>query len=198
MNDISTIPASVITPFQSRIEGLFDKMDKAYEAVANRCGFVCEGCEDNCCLTRFYHHTLLEYLYLRQGFFTLTETCQKEAKKNAEAVIAIYAADDTAVRAICPLNTSGRCILYAYRPMICRLHGIPNEMKRPDGVLVRGPGCHEFGKHFPDPPAVFLDRTPHYREMASIESNLRITTGFSLKIKLTIAEMIRHFTGGHP
>ena len=58
-------------PLLNRMETLFGEMNRAYETVAGQYGFQCNGCADNCCLTRFYHHTLLEYLYLMEGLRTL-------------------------------------------------------------------------------------------------------------------------------
>jgi hypothetical protein len=54
-------------PLLDRVGGPFyADMDRAYAEVADRYGFHCNGCADSCCLTRFYHHTLLEYLYLAE------------------------------------------------------------------------------------------------------------------------------------
>ena len=58
-------------PLLERLETLFSEMDQSYTAVAGQYGFQCNGCADNCCLTRFYHHTVLEYLYLMEGLRTL-------------------------------------------------------------------------------------------------------------------------------
>jgi hypothetical protein len=65
--DHQTSLSSVVEPAGD----LFDEMDQAYTVVAGQYGFQCNGCADNCCLTRFYHHTLLEYLYLVEGLRTL-------------------------------------------------------------------------------------------------------------------------------
>ena len=46
-------------PFRQSVIYLFEQMDRAYDAAARNSGFVCNGCRDNCCLTRFYHHTLV-------------------------------------------------------------------------------------------------------------------------------------------
>jgi hypothetical protein len=91
---------------------------------------------------------------------------------------------------MCPLNLEGRCIVYAHRPMICRMHGIPHELQRPDGRRIRGPGCEAFAcsRHDPDD---FLDRTPFYRDMAALEGELRRTIRFRAKIRMTVAQMVR-------
>ena len=53
--------------FEMEIVRLFGQMDAAYDSAANKAGFICNGCDDNCCRTRFYHHTLVELLYIRSG-----------------------------------------------------------------------------------------------------------------------------------
>ena len=63
----------VYVPFLDRLEILFSEMDRKYDEVADFYGFVCTGCENNCCLTRFYHHSLLEYLYLYEGYVALAQ-----------------------------------------------------------------------------------------------------------------------------
>jgi hypothetical protein len=58
-------------PLLDRLAALFEQMDATYDAVAGQYGFQCHGCEDNCCQTRFYHHTLIEYLFLMEGINAL-------------------------------------------------------------------------------------------------------------------------------
>ena len=43
-------------------------MDADYASVSRAYGFTCRGCDENCCRTKFYHHTFLEYLYIKAGF----------------------------------------------------------------------------------------------------------------------------------
>ncbi len=46
---------------------------------------------------------------------------------------------------MCPLNLkirTGICGLYKHRLMICRMHGVPNVLIRPDGQQVQFPGCY--------------------------------------------------------
>jgi Fe-S-cluster containining protein len=95
------------------------------------------------------------------------------------------------------LNHNGWCLVYTHRPMICRLHGIPHELYRPDGEILKSPGCDAFfdqcrqrGKNDYIP----FDRTPFYRQMAMLEKELRLETGYHEKIKLTIAQMLGTIT----
>ena len=172
---------------------LFDGMDAAYDQAAAESGFVCNGCENNCCRTRFYHHTLLESILLRQAMAQLPSDQSRQLRQQAAA--AIHQAADMrrrggTVRVMCPLNQKGRCVLYAQRPMICRMHGIPHTLQRPDGQRQDGPGCDDFYLQCGKADHSRLDRTPHYVALAQLERQLRREVGFNQKIKMTIAEII--------
>ncbi len=183
-------------PLLKRLEVLLDEMDRAYAVVADQYGFRCNGCVDNCCLTRFHHHTLLEYLYLMEGMRTLRSGIRLALRELALAVITRMVDSERrgeSIRIMCPLNRDERCMLYPFRPMICRLHGIPHELHRPDGNIIKNQGCDEFFDQCRESGKtdyIRFDRTPFYRQMAMIENELRLETGYSDKIKLTIAQMI--------
>lgn len=169
----------------SQLKSLYAKMDEAYRKAADHYGFVCEGCEDNCCRTRFYHHTLVEFLYLASGWIALEE--ERRAVITARA---LEVCREGAVRRMCPLNEEGRCVLYAYRPMICRLHGLPHELRRPGMQPAFGPGCGEFDARCGGKRYFQMDRTPHYFELARLERELRRFLGCDEKFKKTVAEML--------
>jgi len=172
---------------------LFTQMDHAYDATARAAGFECRGCEDNCCLTRFQHHTLMEYLYLQEGLSKLPHDqliAVTERARHAVAQMAKMAQRNEPIRVMCPLNTGGRCALYANRPMICRLHGVAHALRRPDGQRQTGPGCDDYYTQCGNLTARHLDRTPLYVAMADLERRLRAELKFNRKIKMTIAEMI--------
>jgi Fe-S-cluster containining protein len=170
------------------LSDLFEEMDSAYTRVARLYGFRCDGCADNCCETRFFHHTLLEYLYVYAGFQALDEKARAAVIDKAGA--RKFSGENPA-RVMCPLNESGRCLVYDYRPMICRLHGIPHELKRSGGTPALGPGCDEFEQQCGMSPYISFDRTPLYRKMALLEKDLREGLGFENRLKMTIAEMIQ-------
>jgi Fe-S-cluster containining protein len=176
-----------------RLQDIFDAMDREYARAAVQYQFQCDGCQDNCCLTRFYHHTYLEYFYLR-GVFEKLELRQKNAIiARAEAVCRKTAqADKKAlpVRLMCPLNDDGRCRLYPFRPMICRMHGIPHELQKPGQKIIHGPGCHTFEERCAGKDYVKFDRTPFYVAMAKLENEFKQAAGLKGKIKMTVAEMI--------
>ena len=182
-----------------RIAVVYEQMDAAYAAAADQSGFVCTGCEDNCCLTRFRHHTLAEYAYLRKGFEGLETALRhkvaaranvyREALRDAES-------KGTPFRHWCPLNQAGRCILYTFRPMICRLHGLPHILRHPARGLIQGPGCHMFEVQCPPSASHPLDRSGIYKSLAGLERTARQATGFRLPVSMTIADMILDFAGG--
>lgn len=183
------IPASL----RPEVNRLFEQMDLAYDTAARTFGFVCRGCRDNCCLTRFYHHTLLEYLYMHHGLSELVPERLGDMKKRAQKALGRMAELEQRgepVRVMCPLNEDDRCMLYAHRPMICRLHGIPHTLRRPDGRSQSGSGCDDFYKQCGNAEGGILDRTPIYIAMSDLERKLRQALGFNRKIKMTIADII--------
>ena len=193
---IDHIEPPVLTDFIQQLKRIYAAMDDAYGRAAEQYGFSCDGCRDNCCRTRFYHHSLIEYLYLKEGLMALSVKIQDPVKSRAITVMdTIEKAHDKpeAIRLMCPLNVDARCILYAYRPMICRLHGIPNELKKPGQPVIMGPGCNTFDRRCGHKPYISFDRTPFYREMAKLEQAVRQATGFKGKVRMTVSEMILDF-----
>lgn len=183
----------ILSPFLSKLSALFDRMDRHYAAASEHYGFVCRGCENNCCRTRFYHHTLVEYYYLRQGFETLDDEQKQKIRHRSGIVDQIHSIADrkgVSSKEMCPLNHEGRCVLYTYRPMICRLHGIPHELHPPGKSLQRHPGCDAFYDRCRPPSYIGFDRTPFYNEVSMLERNLKVALGSSQKIKMTVAQML--------
>lgn len=184
-------------PIFRELTDLFARMDEAYTRTADRFGFQCRGCRDNCCETRFYHHTLVEVLYLRKGLAALPPQDQAAVMEKAADVLE-QTLEQTrqgnghgdARRIMCPLNHDQHCRIYSHRPMICRLHGVPHQLRRPDGQRQTGPGCADFEKRCGNPRTGLLDRTPFYYALSQLEQKLRQQTGMNQKIKLTVAEIL--------
>jgi len=190
------IPEEKKIAFFNRLQKIFGDMDRSYDIAAQSYGFQCRGCEDNCCLTRFYHHTYLEFLFLRQGFESLEVSARRALRAKALDVcrqLELADIEERAVRLMCPLNIDGLCTLYRYRPMICRLHGIPHELQKPGQPVMHGPGCDAFDRQCSEKPYFKFDRTRFYFEMARLENELKQTAGLNGRIRLTIAEMILDF-----
>lgn len=179
-------------PFFMRLRTLYAKMDEAYSAVADYYGFTCRGCDDNCCTQIFHHHTLAEYLGLFEGLQAASHGGEILAR-----AVEVQKAYDEGKALICPVNQGGLCSLYAARPMICRLHGLPHEFLRPDGT-VSGGACRRFEIiHSKGHETTRrLDRTPFYAELAMIEKDLRPVLGFTGRVRMTTAGMLLHMAAG--
>ena len=135
----------ILTPsLAEELRILYEDMESAYDSVARQLGHTCDGCPDNCCDSYFLHHTYIEWAYLWQGLSYLNEDRRRVliARANAcefEAQKLITAGERP--KLMCPLNEDGRCSLYAHRLMVCRTHGVPASMTRPDGRQLKFPGC---------------------------------------------------------
>jgi Fe-S-cluster containining protein len=179
--------------FLTKLSAIYSSMDLKYSKAAALYGFNCTGCDDNCCLTRFHHHTILEYLYILDGFDHLETEKQSKIKAKAFKVRQKSIEADKEgkrLRQMCPLNSDGKCVLYSSRPMICRLHGIPHELQTPGRDIIRQPGCKAFSEQFGEKDYRRFDRTPFYLEIASLEKDLKQAAGITTKIKMTIADML--------
>ncbi len=182
-----------------RLERLYRAMEEDYDRVAAQLSFSCSGCPDNCCDSYFLHHTYAEWAYLWLGFRQLSAEKQEEIMKRAEkAVQACRAALAQGMRPLlmCPLNDQGLCVLYPYRLLVCRTHGVPAAMTRPDGKRLVFPGCFRCqdivstlkrqGAEIP-----LVERTPLLRELVQLEQELLLEIRHRCpKVKMTIAEML--------
>ena len=196
---IAGIGRNVYIPFLDRLKEIYAAMDGKYQEAADYYGFECTGCEDNCCLTRFYHYTLIEYLYIKEGFHCLENKKQVEVKQRSLAVCRkTDEADEKGkpVQQMCPVNFGSLCVLYPYRPMICRLHGIPHELQRPGQGILNSPGCGTFALKCHEKKRFKFDRTPFYMQMAALEKEMKEAVGVTQKIKMTVAQMIVTFGDG--
>jgi Fe-S-cluster containining protein len=188
---------TVVFPFVERLETVFSSMDDQYQTVSSQYGFNCTGCDDNCCFTLFYHHTLLECLYLKAGYSKLDPddkiTIMQNAHQFNDRQQQVLTGQPQISSQICPLNRHNLCGLYAYRPMICRLHGIPYELHTPGKKMIQGGGCGHFDQQCRGQPYRPFNRTPLYAAMAKLESEIRQALLFNDKIKLTVAQIVLLF-----
>ncbi len=181
------------------IRQIYEEMERGYDQVASQLQFSCDGCPDNCCDSYFQHHTFVEWGYLWLGFRQLSETRQAEILERSHlyntACEQVLARNERP-QVMCPLNENGRCILYTHRLMVCRTHGVPATMQRPDGKRLDFPGCfrcQELVKktftHESEVPRA--DRTPLLRKLAMLENELMGGKRHLYpRIKLTIAQML--------
>jgi len=173
-----------------KLAAIYDRMVDRYNEVAGPIGMKCDGCTDNCCLSFFQHHTYVEWAYM----WDRLEQVKAQAQTYVDqAQMALARGERPHI--MCPLNIDedqGICGLYKHRLMICRMHGVPNQLRKPTGQEIRFPGCYrcqELTGGMDDPPSV--DRTPLYMDLVKLEmqfvgKNLRMLP----KVDHTIAEMI--------
>ncbi|XCN73806.1 MAG: YkgJ family cysteine cluster protein [Candidatus Electrothrix aestuarii] len=184
----------------TEIEAIYQAMQEGYEQVASQVGLTCADCPDNCCDSYFLHHTYSEWAYLWQGLGQLNSEELADITERAKAYIAQCAeplAQGRLPQIMCPLlNEKGLCSLYQHRMLVCRMHGIPATVTRPDGQPMRFPGCFRCQeivreKYSPENEAPAMNRTQLFRQLAALESHLlEERRHLYPKVKKTIAEMI--------
>lgn len=181
------------------VESVYDRLEVLYQQVAEKLKFSCQDCPDNCCDSYFQHHTYLEWAYLHIGLNRLDPEKQSELKlRSMEYVAKVKQAEAAGNRpqVMCPLNEGGLCILYQHRLLVCRTHGVPATITRPDGQTLAFPGCFRCQDiiekkyfHLSDAPKV--ERTPFLQQLARLENELlNNERAKHPRVKMTIAEMI--------
>jgi Fe-S-cluster containining protein len=191
----------VLPPELSReIAEIYQAMQEDYDAVASEVTLTCQGCSDNCCDSYFLHHTYCEWAYLWQGIRHMDDESLDRIMARAEEYVrksAEVLANGERPQLECPLlDDNGLCSLYQHRMLICRMHGIPATLTRPDGQPLRFPGCFrcqeivaEKYEHESKAPA--MDRTLLFRRLAALESRLMgEKRHLHPRVKKTIADMI--------
>jgi hypothetical protein len=178
---------------------IYASMVTAYDLVAQSIPLSCTGCPDNCCDSYFLHHTYSEWAYLWQGIRTLDDACLDTILHRAQEYVQqskLLIAQGELPLLMCPLNEEGRCALYVHRLMICRTHGVPATLTKPNGQQLRFPGCFRCQEivsatRVSENDAPAMDRTILYKRLAQLETRfLGDLHGQLPKIRLTIAEMI--------
>lgn len=182
-----------------QLEEIYEKLEQLYGDVAGKIRFSCDGCPDNCCDSYFQHHTYLEWAYLFVGVKALPEDTRKKVMDRAQEYIRKC---DEAIRKnerpqiMCPLNEDGRCILYHHRLLVCRTHGVPATITRPDGQQMYFPGCFRCQelvkkKYMHESQAPRVERTPFLHKLAALENTLLQERRAEFpKVQKTIAEML--------
>ncbi len=187
----------VLSPEQTAtMAELYGEMEGAYDRVAGRIHLRCSDCDDNCCDSFFYHYTRCEWAYLWQGLRALPEPVLADVLSRAQIYVqGLPGRNPRSTRHIpCPLLVEGRCVLYQHRLMICRLHGVPSLLRRPDGQRVQFPGCFRSQHICQEQPGLlgqYVDRTPFLLRLARLEKELLAALAQQVvRPRLTIAEMI--------
>jgi hypothetical protein len=191
MKEVILSPQLVI-----RIQAIYRAMEDDYNRVAEGLHFSCSGCPDNCCDSYFLHHTYAEWAYLWLGMRRLPETTRNRILARARQYLEKCAEADARgerPQIMCPLNEDGLCQVYTHRLMVCRTHGIPAAMRRPDGQVLNFPGCFRcqeiVAARINGAPRV--DRSPLLRQLVLVENELlNMRRHLYPKVKITIAEML--------
>lgn len=190
-----------LSPAMSReLADIYTAIELQYDQVAGTIGLTCSGCPSNCCDSYFLHYTYSEWAYLWEGIRALDddtlETIIERSKDYVDESRAIIAHGERP-QLMCPLlDDQGLCSLYSNRLMICRLHGIPAAMTRPDRQTLKFPGCFRcqeilLEKYEQETDVPFMDRTELLGKVAALESDLLGGKRHLFpKVKKTIAEMI--------
>ena len=191
----------VLPPELSReIAEIYQAMQEDYEVIASEVTLTCQGCSDNCCDSYFLHHTYCEWAYLWQGIRHLDDESLDRIMVRAEEYVrksAEVLATGERPQLQCPLlDDKGLCSLYQHRMLICRMHGIPATLTRPDGQPLRFPGCFRCqeivaDKYEQEVDAPAMDRTLLFRRLVALESRLMGEKRHLYpRVKKSIADMI--------
>lgn len=182
-----------------KLEKLYADMEAAYDGVAQRLEHSCNGCPDNCCDSYFLHHTYIEWAYLWYGIETIPDDTRTQILDRANR----YHLDSERLigngqrpKLMCPLNDNGRCMLYRYRLMVCRTHGVPASMVRPDGKKLTFPGCFRCQElvdrqDLDETEVPVMERTDLLRRLVVLEQEfMEGRRHLAPKVKRTIASML--------
>ncbi len=182
----------------TRLEEIYHKLQNEYARVARELQFSCNGCPDNCCDSYFLHHTYTEWAFLWIGFRRL-DIIQQDALLKRSRTWLLQCAKALAIGArpqfMCPLNDNGLCVLYEHRLLVCRTHGVPATMMRPDGQELRFPGCFRcqeiVAAKYQEKKAPYVARTPLLHALAALENQLLGgKRQLFPQVRITIAEML--------
>ncbi len=175
-----------------RIQEIYEAIDLSYQSAALYYNFSCNGCIDNCCSTRFFHYTHGEAIYLLQGFYSLDSIKRAAIIELAVRYEEFYSGKDQDMPFMCPLNSQGLCVLYKWRPMICRLHGLPYETQDINLIASFHGGCERFMSLDIQglPGYRTLNRSIYYREMAKAEAEIRKTLNMPAPQPRTVSSIL--------
>jgi len=179
--------------FTDRLFSIYSEIDGVYRESAKHYGFNCDGCQDNCCRTVFYHYTLVEYFGLLEGFDKLPQGIRDESMRKGHAYLEKLKESkggEEGLDLMCPLNYDGLCRIYEYRPLICRIHGFPGRFDHPVKGIQRFTGCKVFNETCQEEWTHLIDRTPFYVRIADLEGRLRRQMNYKARFRKTIAGML--------
>lgn len=180
------------------LEDIYVKLQQEYSRVAQGLDFSCMDCPDNCCDSYFLHHTYAEWAHLWLGFMQLgsekqSEILQRCQEYQEQCEVALGVGERPLI--MCPLNEDGLCVLYENRLLVCRTHGVPATITRPDGQVLQFPGCFRCQEIVEnrgrEEKGASVERTALLTRLALLENELLShKRNLMPKVKITIAEML--------
>ncbi len=183
-----------IAAYLNKLSEIFKEIDKEYENTQKLYNnFSCSECNENCCTTVFYHYTLLENFYLLEGLRMIEPEKMITIRERAESYYNELVKNQfefTSLKIMCPLNFDNLCCIYEYRPLICRIHGLPGILHTPHRGKHQWQGCKRFKELYGEEIYLYINRTPYYTKIATLEGQLKKELVFQHKYKKTITEMI--------
>ncbi len=187
-----------ISNYLDKLSEIYKEIDSEYEKTQKHYdNFSCKDCDDNCCTTVFHHYTFIENLFMIEGFDTVEPERWKVINERAKDYFTQLTKSGhcvTSLKIMCPLNFDGLCSLYEYRPLICRIHGVPSFLQSPHRGKQEWQGCKRFEKLHGDKIDSFMDRTPYFTKIATLEGQVRQELTYFQKHRKTIAEMIMDYS----
>ena len=99
--------------YQQFLEIFDKKLNNYFESHKQH---VCcrEGCAD-CCKHGDYPMSQLEFEYVMQGYIDLEDDKKQVVQQNIKNI---------QKGGVCPFLYNNLCIIYPYRPIVCRVHGL--------------------------------------------------------------------------
>ena len=122
----------------------FDNRINSYFKLHKEFIFCKKGCTD-CCEIGEYPFSRLEAEYLMKGYTTLLPETQIKIKNNISKIILLKKNNtDKRFTYCCPFLINKECVLYKYRGIVCRTHGLAYISE--DKVIL--PECVNLGLNY--------------------------------------------------
>lgn len=109
--------------------------------------YICckEGCS-KCCENGVYPCTELEYQFLKLGFDHLDFETRNTVIENISKIKQTISENDGKIsNYTCPFLINNRCSVYFFRPLICRVFGLP---QYDDKGVIKVPFCVDDGLNY--------------------------------------------------
>ncbi|MDQ1334505.1 MAG: hypothetical protein QG552_1455 [Thermodesulfobacteriota bacterium] len=201
-------------------DSIVSRADEAFQQIKEAFP-ECIGCEPRCadCCHAVFGLFLIEAAFLKRDFDQLDEEQRKAAlKRGRDADLALEKLEGTLrsfkddpqmmsyslarARIRCPLlNDQNECVLYPYRPITCRVYGVPTRVR---GVpRVCGKAGFKKGEEYPVFDLDGVHRELHQLSRELLERNggkdperASLLLSMSKVIKTPLEELITEISGG--